>query len=286
MTIAKQFGLTQNVISEIQSVFAQFDEIDTVILYGSRAKGNYKNGSDIDLTIKININTKPEDALVFRVIDALDALDFVYSFDVSLFSQIKDSDLVEHINRVGMVFYEKEKLQPVKDIQELPQRYEINVAYILRLLAALHATQHGTDESKQQSTEAQRKAVLDLLGTEPQLRSKRELIERFINEQMPRLAAKDDLVVTFSTYWDEQREAALKGLCEGEGLIETQIRKVIDDYNFTGHRPLRNDIVVSLKTKPKILERKKIIERVIEKIFEFVRTFEDDMGSENDARLS
>ena len=102
----EQFGLKQGIIEKIQAAFEPFDDIDSVILYGSRAKGNYKNGSDIDLTINAHANVQDNGDLLFRVIDALDELDLVYSFDVSIFSQIQNDDLIDHINRVGIIFYQ------------------------------------------------------------------------------------------------------------------------------------------------------------------------------------
>ena len=98
-----RFGLTDDVIEKIQHVLSQFPDIKSVILYGSRAKGNYKTGSDIDLSLKTN-NTI-SDRLLFRVISALDDLDLPYTFDVSLFEQIDNVDLREHIDRVGVDFF-------------------------------------------------------------------------------------------------------------------------------------------------------------------------------------
>lgn len=101
-----KFGLKEDTIKRIKAVFATFDAIEEVILYGSRAKGNYKNGSDIDLTMK-------GDALNLDIISGvylqLDDLLLPYMFDLSIYSQIRNPDLVEHINRVGITFYQKVK---------------------------------------------------------------------------------------------------------------------------------------------------------------------------------
>jgi len=98
-----KFGLSAEVIERIRSTLAQFSDIKIAILYGSRAKGNYKTGSDIDLTLKTTDSIS--NRLLFRVIGALDDLDLPYSFDVSLFDQIDNADLKDHINRVGLEFY-------------------------------------------------------------------------------------------------------------------------------------------------------------------------------------
>lgn len=99
-----RFGLSEQTIAAVNQVFAMYPQIDRVILYGSRAKGNYKNGSDIDLTLQ-------GEALNFsflcRIANDLDNLLSPYTFDLSLFKQIDNPDLLEHIKRVGVVFYQQ-----------------------------------------------------------------------------------------------------------------------------------------------------------------------------------
>jgi predicted nucleotidyltransferase len=99
-------GLKSSVIEAIRSVFAKFPEIETVILYGSRAKGNFKNGSDIDLTLKLVPEATASLAFLFAVQEALDELDLIYTIDLSLFDQIENPNLIDHIERVGKVFYQ------------------------------------------------------------------------------------------------------------------------------------------------------------------------------------
>jgi uncharacterized protein len=100
-----RFGLKEGTIEKINSVFAQFPEVEKVILYGSRAKGNYRNGSDIDLTlIGEGLNLDVLNKIDMKIDDLL----LPYSFDNSIYRQINNPDLVEHIERVGKVFYKKE----------------------------------------------------------------------------------------------------------------------------------------------------------------------------------
>jgi predicted nucleotidyltransferase len=98
------FGLNQETIDSIQSVFKKHIEIEEVIIYGSRAKGNYKPGSDIDLTLKGNDLTF---TILSKIYQEIDDLNTPYLFDISIFNELKSADLEEHINRVGKVFYEK-----------------------------------------------------------------------------------------------------------------------------------------------------------------------------------
>lgn len=101
-----KYGLKADYIQSIQNVLSAFTEVDKAILYGSRAKGNFKPASDIDLTLTgDNIDL----SLLYKIDDRLDDLLLPYTFDLSVFSRISNPDLVEHINRVGQVFYEKNK---------------------------------------------------------------------------------------------------------------------------------------------------------------------------------
>ncbi len=161
---------------------------------------------------------------------------------------------------------------------ELIQRDEINVAYILRLLAELHSNlMHKTPEGEEEKAK-KTKTILDLLGSEAKLRSKRELIERFINENMPKIKKSAHISDEFNTFWNEEKQKALEEISAEEGLDSTTLNKIIDDYLFTGRTPLRDTIIDALKVKPKILERKTIIERITDRILSFVKTYEDDMG--------
>ncbi len=99
------FGLKDKTIAQIRNVLAKYSQIEKVILYGSRAKGNFKNNSDIDLTL---IGTGLSLTLLNKIRIELDDLLLPYSFDISNFNQISDSDLIDHVERVGIVFYTNE----------------------------------------------------------------------------------------------------------------------------------------------------------------------------------
>jgi predicted nucleotidyltransferase len=97
-------GLSDKTIAAIRSVLSKYPQIEQAILYGSRAKGNYRNGSDIDLVLvgaALNLSQQ------FKIELELDDLLLPYKIDLALLHKIQNPDLVEHINRVGMLFYEK-----------------------------------------------------------------------------------------------------------------------------------------------------------------------------------
>lgn len=159
----------------------------------------------------------------------------------------------------------------------LIHRDDINVAYILKLLADLQ--QKYQDDAESDSYEKAKKGILDLLGNETQLRSKRELIERFINEYMPQLAADQPVEGAFSTYWEAQKTAAIDKLCTDENLNRQAMERMINSYYFSGKEPLRATVFAALNAKPKILERKRIFERIVAGLKKLVRVFDDDLGS-------
>ncbi|WP_020602576.1 type I restriction endonuclease subunit R [Spirosoma spitsbergense] len=163
----------------------------------------------------------------------------------------------------------KEKESILNDVDfelELIQRDEINVAYILSLLMNLKAAKPA-DQAKQKET------IQKMLASEVQLRSKRELIEKFIAENLPGIATADEVPKSFDEYVQAERNKALDKLSAEENLNKDGLQKVISDYLFTERAPLNDDIVKILNEKPKLMTRKTIAERVKEKILDFIDTF-------------
>ena len=99
--MSDQFGLTASEIGKICSVFERFPEVTQVLVYGSRVKGNYRISSDIDMTIMDDIDW----SLFNRIEAELDDLMLPYQIDLSIFSQIENDTLIDHIQRVGQPIY-------------------------------------------------------------------------------------------------------------------------------------------------------------------------------------
>lgn len=108
--MSARFGLQESVIQQICAVLAKYPQVQKAVLYGSRAKGTYKNGSDIDLTLVGGEDLSLH--VLYRIADELDDLLLPYTFDLSIFSHISDPDVVEHIRRVGVTFYERAEAHP------------------------------------------------------------------------------------------------------------------------------------------------------------------------------
>lgn len=98
------FGLKRSTIERINAVFSRHPQVERVVIYGSRAKGNYRPGSDIDLSI-IGDSLTLSDR--FRIEHEIDELLLPYKIDLSLYHQIDNPELLEHIGRVGKTFYVK-----------------------------------------------------------------------------------------------------------------------------------------------------------------------------------
>jgi uncharacterized protein len=108
-----KFGLPDETVDAICAVLARHPQVAKAILYGSRAKGNPRNGSDIDLTLCGGGDL--DQAILTRIIEELDDLLLPYTMDLSLFSSIREPEVLDHIRRVGVTFYERnEELEPGK----------------------------------------------------------------------------------------------------------------------------------------------------------------------------
>ena len=105
MITAPPFGLPPATLDKLNSVFARHDAIDAVLIYGSRAKGNYRAGSDIDLTIK---GSEIPFAEFMQIKDQIDDLMLPYTVDLSQYRQLENADLIAHIDRVGVEIYVKD----------------------------------------------------------------------------------------------------------------------------------------------------------------------------------
>ena len=97
-----RYGLNDKTIEKISGVFRKYPQIHKAILFGSRALGNYKNGSDIDLTF---IGEGLSLTILNKISNDLDDLLLPYSFDLSIFNDLTNKDFIDQINRVGVVFF-------------------------------------------------------------------------------------------------------------------------------------------------------------------------------------
>jgi predicted nucleotidyltransferase len=98
-----KYGLPDRTLADLNAIFHRYPGIKQAVLYGSRAKGKYRGGSDIDLTLKTDNSFTRSDLL--RIAGDFDDSDIPYFVDVSIYHQLSNPDLVAHINRVGKTLY-------------------------------------------------------------------------------------------------------------------------------------------------------------------------------------
>ena len=98
-------GLPEDIVRKMGEIFRDCPEIDRVLLYGSRAMGNWRNGSDIDLCVEaVNLTLSELWAIENRIDDLL----LPWKVDLSLRHQIDNPDLLDHIDQVGQIFYQRD----------------------------------------------------------------------------------------------------------------------------------------------------------------------------------
>ena len=170
---------------------------------------------------------------------------------------------------------QKEKVSILNDIDfelELIRRDEINVTYILSLLAKL------SDTKKPKDQEQQKKQISDILESEIQLRSKKELIEKFIEENLPLVTDSDLIPNAFEDFWTVEKKSAIVNLSKEENLDFKKLVDLVSNYLFTEKEPLRDEVIGVMNERPSLKERAKSSERIITKINGFIETFINGMG--------
>ena len=154
---------------------------------------------------------------------------------------------------------------------ELMRRDEVNVAYILGLLMDMK------NKPPWQSRQI-RKTIGDLLNNEAQLRSKRQLIGKFIEENMTKVNSADKVKTVFDKYWQREQNKALRALSKEEKLNQELLDKLISRYKFTSMLPMGEAIVEALEEPPRILERRNVVTRIQSRIEHFVQQFDEGVS--------
>ena len=98
-----KFGLSDTVIKELQDIFKRHVNIKKVLIFGSRSKGNYRAGSDIDLAV---IGDNLDYNQILDIVCEIEELELLYSVDILDYQKKKGTPIGDHIDRVGQVFYE------------------------------------------------------------------------------------------------------------------------------------------------------------------------------------
>jgi type I restriction enzyme R subunit len=129
----------------------------------------------------------------------------------------------------------------------------------------------GGDNNK--DYEYQYKSIMQLLGGTPELRSKKELIDQFIQENLNNLGSSEEVMDEFDSFWEKEKIKAVNEICQKESLISDHFKTLVDKMIYSNEDPLREDIVATMETAPSVLQRKMVIPRLTEKAKTFVNTF-------------
>ena len=149
----------------------------------------------------------------------------------------------------------KEKVSVLDDVDfqlDLQHSDRINVGYIINLLQM--ALDSG-DEAKRKKYEAQ---IYDLIGNEVTLHDKQELIQKFIEENMPKMINGQSVQSAFAAFWDTEKEQAYQHLCEQENLKPEAMKAVLEHYEFTKRLPRKEEVKDLPNYKVKLFERENV----------------------------
>jgi type I restriction enzyme R subunit len=176
---------------------------------------------------------------------------------LDLYDKVKSENEVEKVSILDDVDFEL----------ELIHRDVVNVQYILQLLAQLY------DAQESEKTDI-KKRLIDAISGEPELRTKKELIQDFIENNLPDINDVAEIPDNFEEFWEQARKNAFESLVKEEQLDADKLAKVIERYVYTGIEPLPDpDIIELLTVKPKLKDRKPTRERVLLKVIDYVDTF-------------
>ncbi|MFT5723467.1 MAG: type I restriction enzyme R subunit [Bacteroidia bacterium] len=199
-----------------------------------------------------------------------------FSFeDLNMNEQTFENYKSKYLDLHEMVKHEsvKEKVSILDDIDfelELIRRDEINVTYILTLLTKLYG-------AKPKDREKQRQAISEHLNNNIELRSKKELIERFIRDNLPKIANADSIDGAFESFWTVEKKKAIKQISEEEELDYKKLVELISSYLFTRKKPIRDEVIGIMLNRPSLRNRASSSERITDKIVDFVETYIEGM---------
>lgn len=272
------------------TLFSNKDAIEVVIMpeyvdIAKRFDEAFENLKDITPTYQsVNDLESEEDEAAFvqafrKLIRNLNVLQSYTEFDwdnLPISEQEFDNYKGKYLDLYDRVKKEaqKEKVSILDEIDfelELIHRDRINRAYILRLLKDFK------EEKEPSKAEAQKKAIIDLLGGDVSLRSKRELIEKFIEENLPNILDADKLEDEFEQYWQDEKVLAIEKICIDEKLDKAQFKALIDAYIYSGSEPIKDDVYKCLDNKPSALHAHTITGRILTKMNEFIEIFASGM---------
>lgn len=163
----------------------------------------------------------------------------------------------------------KDKVSILDDIDfqlDLLHSDRINVGYIIQLLESAVKS----DPEKRQKYEAQ---VQDLIANDISLHDKQALIQKFIDENLPKLVTGQSVQEAFAQFWDIEKQQAYQHLCKEEQLKPEAFKELLTHYEFTQRLPNRDDVKNLPDFRPKLTERKSVMDNLVLKAKTFIEKF-------------
>lgn len=194
-------------------------------------------------------------------------VDFTFN-DIQMDEQSFENYKSKYLDLYDKTIQKKEKTSILEEVDfelELIHRDDITVTYILGLLAKLKTT---TEEEKAKK----QKEILDLVAGESKLRSKRELIEKFIIENLP-LIAEENIEEEYSAYMNAEKQKAFDKFTQEEKLNPNKLKKLTENYLFTQRTPKKEEVIQILEEQPSILQRATVGDSILAKFLNFIDTF-------------
>lgn len=164
----------------------------------------------------------------------------------------------------------KEKVSVLDDVDfqlDLLHSDRINVGYIINLLQLVLDT---PDEDKRKKYEAQ---VHDLIGGDITLHDKQDLIQKFIEENMPKMINGQSVQTAFAQFWDVQKQQAYQHFCEQENLKPEVMKQVLDNYEFNQRLPRKEEMKELPNFKVKLFERDNVLTNLMMKTRQLIEKF-------------
>lgn len=164
----------------------------------------------------------------------------------------------------------KEKVSVLDDVDfqlDLLHSDRINVGYIINLLQLVVDTD---SEDKRQKYQAQ---IYDLISSDISLHDKQDLIQKFIEENMPKMINGQSVQTAFAEFWDAEKEQAYQHLCKEENLKPEAMKQVLEHYEFTKRLPRKEELKDLPNYKVKLFERENVFSNLLVKTRQLIEKF-------------
>ncbi|MEF3812745.1 type I restriction endonuclease subunit R [Acinetobacter baumannii] len=164
----------------------------------------------------------------------------------------------------------KEKVSVLDDVDfqlDLLHSDRINVGYIINLLQLVVDTD---SEDKRQKYQAQ---IYDLISSDISLHDKQDLIQKFIEENIPKMINGQSVQDAFAHFWDIEKERAYQQLCEQENLKPEVMKEVLEHYEYTNRFPRKEELKDLPNYKVKLFERDNVFTNLLVKTRQLIERF-------------